>query len=250
MSELALQAPRALQSRATLLDLLDRVLGKGVVAYGDIVLSIADLDLVYLNLRAVLSSIGTLESLEEEQRRDRDLIPPFPDGTTEPGEEDERRETHKFLEGVETLRDAASQLLPPDDRAGHHAERGRRGSAGSAPARTAPTPTNMPLPSGTPASPESSKAEASGKAGKLELDPQKTAQGLAKLAMTLINLLRKLMERQAIRRMEAGTLTPEQLERAGQAFQRLDDQIKELCKQFGLKEEDLNLDLGPLGKLV
>jgi hypothetical protein len=68
--------------------------------------------------------------------------------------------------------------------------------------------------------------------------------------MTLINLLRKLMERQAIRRMEAGTLTPEQLERAGQAFQRLDDQIKGLCKQFGLEEEDLNLDLGPLGKLV
>jgi len=221
------------------------------------VLSIADLDLVYLNLRAVLSSIGTLESLEE-RRRDRNLIPLFPDGTPEPGEEDERRETHKFLEGVETLRDAASQLLPPDDRAGHHAERGRRGSAGSAAARTAPTPPNIPLPSGTPTSPESSKAEASGlasssrshKEGRLKLDPQKTAQGLAKLAMTLINLLRKLMERQAIRRMEAGTLTPEQLERAGQAFQRLDDQTKGLCKQFGLKEEDLNLDLGPLGKLV
>jgi hypothetical protein len=226
-----------------LLDLLDRVLGKGVVAYGDIVLSIADLDLVYLNLRAVLSSIGTLESL---------------DGVPEPAEGSQWAGTRKFLEGVETLRDVASQLSPPDDRAGHHAERGRRGSAGSAAARTAPTPTDMPFPGGTYTSPESSKAEASGlasssqshKEGKLELDPQKTAQGLAKLAMTLINLLRKLMERQAIRRMEAGTLTPEQLERAGQAFQRLDDQIKELCKQFGLKEEDLNLDLGPLGKLV
>ena len=235
MSELAVQVPQGIQRKATLLDLLDRVLGKGVVAYGDIVLSIADLDLVYLNLRAVLSSIGTLERLEEERSRDRDLLPLFPGDAPEPGEEGERRETRKFLEGVETLRDAASQLLPPDS-----------------------TPTDRPLPGGIADSPESSKAEASGlasssqshKAGKLEMDPQKTAQGLAKLAMTLINLLRKLMERQAIRRMEAGTLTPEQLERAGQAFQRLDDQIKELCKQFGLKEEDLNLDLGPLGKLV
>jgi len=235
MSEVAVQVPQGIQRKATLLDLLDRVLGKGVVAYGDIVLSIADLDLVYLNLRAVLSSIGTLERLEEERRRDRDLIPPFSEGAPEPAEGSQWAGTRKFLEGVETLRDVASQLSPPN-----------------------PAPTDMPLPGGTPASPESSKAEASGlasssqshKEGRLKLDPQKTAQGLAKLAMTLINLLRKLMERQAIRRMEAGTLTPDQLERAGQAFRRLDDQIKELCKQFGLKEEDLNLDLGPLGKLV
>lgn len=222
MSELAVQVPRVTPQRATLLDLLDRVLGKGVVAYGDIVLSIADLDLVYLNLRAVLSSIGTLE---ETANGRAPLLPPSYGSALEPAEEGERRETRKFLEGVETLRDTASQLLPPDP---------------------------------TPASPEGSKAEAGGlasssqshKGGKLKLDPQKTAQGLAKLAMTLINLLRKLMERQAIRRMEAGTVSPEQLERAGQAFQQLDDQIKELCKQFGLKEEDLNLDLGPLGKLV
>ena len=73
---------------------------------------------------------------------------------------------------------------------------------------------------------------------------------MAKLVLTLINLLRRLMERQAIRRMEAGTLTPEQLERAGQAFKRLDERLKELTEQFGLKEEDLNLDLGPLGELV
>lgn len=232
MTELAVQVPRVTPQRATLLDLLDRVLGKGVVAYGDIVLSIADLDLVYLNLRAVLSSIGTLE---ETANGRAPLLPPSYGSALEPAEEGERRETHKFLEGVETLRDVASQLSPPD-----------------------PTRTDMPLPSGTSASPESSKAAASGlasssqshKEGRLKLDPQKTAQGLAKLAMTLINLLRKLMERQAIRRMEAGTLTPDQLERAGQAFRRLDDQIKELCKQFGLKEEDLNLDLGPLGKLV
>ncbi len=214
MSELAVQVPRVTPQRATLLDLLDRVLGKGVVAYGDIVLSIADLDLVYLNLRAVLSSIGTLE---ETANGRAPLLPPSYGSALEPAEEGERRETRKFL---------------PD-----------------------PTPPNIPESSkaeasGAASDSRSHKAEAGGKEGKLKLDPQKTAQGLAKLAMTLINLLRKLMERQAIRRMEAGTVTPEQLERAGQAFQQLDNQIKELCKQFDLKEEDLNLDLGPLGKLV
>src|SRR3989338_9052388 len=116
MSELAVQVPRVTPQRATLLDLLDRVLGKGVVAYGDIVLSIADLDLVYLNLRAVLSSIGTLERLEEEQ------------SAPEPAEGSQWAGTRKI---------AASQLSPPNDRAGHHAERGRRGSAGSAAARAA-----------------------------------------------------------------------------------------------------------------
>ena len=61
MVECGTQTPLTIQRQMTLVDLLDRVLGKGVVAYGDIVLSIADLDLIYLNLRAVLSSIGTLE---------------------------------------------------------------------------------------------------------------------------------------------------------------------------------------------
>ncbi|MBI1953450.1 MAG: gas vesicle protein K [Candidatus Omnitrophica bacterium] len=223
MTEIAVQIPQGVQRRATLLDLLDRVLGKGVVAYGDIVLSIADLDLVYLNLRAVLSSIGALESKNGGSRfvDGGSKIPVVSDGVPELAVEGERRQTRRFLEEVETLREAASQLLPADD-----------------------TLTDRPLLGGTSALPESRKA------GKLELNPQKTAQGLAKLAMTLIHLLRKLMERQAIRRMEAGTLNPEQLERAGQAFQQLDDQIKELCKQFDLKEEDLNLDLGPLGKVV
>lgn len=87
-------------------------------------------------------------------------------------------------------------------------------------------------------------------ARRLELDPQKVEHGLAKLVLTLINLLRKLMERQAIRRMEQGTLTEAQMERSGQAFKRLDQKIEELKKQFGLADEDLNLDLGPLGELM
>ena len=75
-------------------------------------------------------------------------------------------------------------------------------------------------------------------------------QGLAKLVLGLIELLRQLLERQAIRRMEGGTLSDQQVEEMGLALMKLEQKIKELAEQFGLKPEDLNLDLGPLGKLV
>lgn len=75
-------------------------------------------------------------------------------------------------------------------------------------------------------------------------------QGLAKLVLGLIELLRQLLERQAIRRMEGGSLSDEQVEQMGLALMKLEEKIKELAKQFGLRPEDLNLDLGPLGKLL
>ena len=75
-------------------------------------------------------------------------------------------------------------------------------------------------------------------------------QGLAKLVLGLIELLRQLLERQAIRRMEGGSLEDEQVEQMGLALMKLEAKIKELAQQFGLRPEDLNLDLGPLGKLL
>ena len=81
--------------------------------------------------------------------------------------------------------------------------------------------------------------------------PQETIeQGLAKLVLGLIELLRQLLERQAIRRMEGGTLSDEQVEEMGLALMKLEEKIKELAEQFGLKPEDLNLNLGPLGNLL
>ncbi|MBK9709790.1 MAG: gas vesicle protein K [Kouleothrix sp.] len=68
--------------------------------------------------------------------------------------------------------------------------------------------------------------------------------------MTVIELLRQLMERQALRRMEAGTIDDEQIERLGEAFMKLERRMEELKEIFGLSDEDLNLDLGPLGKLL
>jgi hypothetical protein len=75
-------------------------------------------------------------------------------------------------------------------------------------------------------------------------------QGLAKLVLGLIELLRQLLERQAIRRMEGGSLTDTQVEEMGLALMKLEEKVKEIAEQFGLKPEDLNLALGPLGNLL
>lgn len=85
---------------------------------------------------------------------------------------------------------------------------------------------------------------------RVNADPQNVERGLAQLVLTLIELLRQLMERQAIRRMDAGTLTDDEIERLGQTFMRLQQRMEELKKSFGLADKDLNIDLGPLGKLL
>jgi CRISPR/Cas system-associated endonuclease Cas1 len=75
-------------------------------------------------------------------------------------------------------------------------------------------------------------------------------QGLAKLVLTLIELIRQLLERQALRRIEAGSLTDDEIERLGETFLKLDHKMQELKEIFGLENEDLNLNLGPLGDLM
>jgi hypothetical protein len=85
---------------------------------------------------------------------------------------------------------------------------------------------------------------------RVNADPHNVEKGLAKLVLTLIELLRQLMERQAVRRMEGGTLTDDEVERLGQTFMKLEQRMEDLKKAFGLEGEDLNLNLGPLGKLL
>lgn len=82
------------------------------------------------------------------------------------------------------------------------------------------------------------------------LDPDKVERGLAQLVLTVIELLRQLMERQALHRVENGTIDDAAIERLGLAFMRLDERMEELKVTFGLSAEDLNIDLGPLGKLM
>jgi hypothetical protein len=81
-------------------------------------------------------------------------------------------------------------------------------------------------------------------------DPENAEHGLAKLVLTLVELLRQLLERQAVRRIEAGSLSDEEIERLGQTFMKLGGRMEDLKRVFGLEDEELNLHLGPLGDLL
>jgi hypothetical protein len=85
---------------------------------------------------------------------------------------------------------------------------------------------------------------------RINADPESLEKGLAQLVMTVIELLRQLMERQALRRIEGGTLSADEVERLGQTFMKLEQRMEELKRDFGLTEDDLNLNLGPLGDLM
>ena len=87
-------------------------------------------------------------------------------------------------------------------------------------------------------------------AARIDANPDDVERGLAQLVLTVVELLRQLMERQAIRRMEAGSLSDDQVERMGDTFMKLEQRMTELRERFGLTADDLNLDLGPLGRLL
>ncbi len=93
-------------------------------------------------------------------------------------------------------------------------------------------------------------AEAPAAPQRFELNAENAAKGLGKLAVAIVNLLHELLERQAIRRMEAGSLSEVQVEQLGECLMQQSLAIDHLCSVFGLEREDLNLDLGPLGKLL
>jgi gas vesicle protein GvpK len=85
---------------------------------------------------------------------------------------------------------------------------------------------------------------------RLNADREGLEKGLAQLVLTVIELLRQLMERQALRRIDGGSLTPDEIERLGETFMLLEERIEELKEAFEIEDEDLNLDLGPLGRLI
>jgi hypothetical protein len=86
--------------------------------------------------------------------------------------------------------------------------------------------------------------------GRVEADPENVERGLAALVLTVVELLRQLMERQALRRVEAGGLDDETVERLGNTLMALEARMNELKAIFGLDDDDLNIDLGPLGRLL
>jgi hypothetical protein len=123
-------------------------------------------------------------------------------------------------------------------------------------ARVKKRPTGSPRVAGVDAQEiESLRAEldrlsASASAPRWNADPEDVRRSVAKLVLTLVEFIRQILERQAIRRMEAGTLTEGETESVGLALMRLEETVRDLGTQFGLAPEDLTLDLGPIGKLV
>ena len=85
---------------------------------------------------------------------------------------------------------------------------------------------------------------------RINICPKNVEKGLAKLVLTLVELIRKLLEKQAMRRIEAGSLSDEEVERIGETLLKLENKMQELKEIFGLKDEELNLNLGPLGDMM
>lgn len=187
----------------TLAELLDRVLDKGVTVDGDIYLSVAGIELIYLKLKLLLASTATVEK----------YTPP------------EYREGVRPFSPCPRAADVQCAGLNPQEEPGAVTARVLRDDE--------PAPSFDKRPS-----------------ERVNIDPKKVEKGLAKLVLTLVELLRELMEKQALRRVELGQLKENEIDNLGEAFMRLDEKMKELKKVFGLKDEDLNLDLGPVGDLI
>ena len=190
--------------RLELAEVLSHVLDKGVVLRGEVMLAVADIDLIRLDLGLLLTAVesvvrrggaGGLSSLGLTSPRRPHPAPLGQSGSTMESQ---------VVESLDAPKDAAVAPL---------------------------------------------EAVAEGLPPRLNTDPDKVENGLAKLVLTLIEVLRKVLEHQAVRRMEGGHLSDEEVERLGVALLRLNDRMQDMKGTFGLTDEDLQIDLGPLGRL-
>jgi hypothetical protein len=192
--------------RLELSDLLSHVLDKGVVLKGDVMLAVADIDLVRLDIGLLLSAVET--------------------AIRRGGADDTRR----LPEGPST----STPLTSPSE-------------TRPAAVTESAVVSGLGAPESAPVTALQAVAEAL--PPRLNTDPEKVENGLARLVLTLIEVLRKVLEHQAVRRMEGGHLTDEEVERLGVALLRLNDRMQDMKGIFGLTDDDLQIDLGPLGKL-
>jgi hypothetical protein len=190
--------------RLELAEVLSHVLDKGVVLRGEVMLAVADIDLIRLDLGLLLTAV------ESVVRRGG------------PG-------------GLSSL-----GLAPP--RRPHPAPIGQSGST-----MESQVVESLDAPKDAAVAPLEAVAE--GLPPRLNTDPDKVENGLAKLVLTLIEVLRKVLEHQAVRRMEGGHLSDAEVERLGVALLRLNDRMQDMKGIFGLTDDDLQIDLGPLGRL-
>ncbi len=210
----------------SLADALSRVLDIGVVILGEATLTVADIDLVYVQLQLVVRT---------------------PEGSSVPPVRADSDSGPGSGPGYGSPRGIRATGTQPDT--GGFIPRGEPVSAPRPVPRTGPaTDQVLALP---PLAPLTSvpKGPASAGSGAAPPAPSRREQGLAKLVLALLKLLHDLMEHQALRRVEGGSLSPADVEKLGDALMRQTQEIERLQKEFGLRPEDVNLDLGPLGKL-
>jgi len=242
--------------RVTLLDLLDRLLETGVVVDGEIDLSVADINLIHLGLKLVLASSASLEQVGRGDpscmAKLTDVSPvggphegPFALCPSPPTLVEAESPTNRYLPSQCAVPDplsltSASGCDRPGE--GHPTDTSQFASApgmlAGADGETWPRVEPGRLP------------QRGQRSQRLNFEAAKVEHGLAKLVLTLVELIRRLMERQAIRRMECGALTGVQTESLGEAFRRLEGKMVELKRVFNIGDEELNLDLGPLGALM
>jgi len=191
------------EPRIELSEVLNHILDKGVVLKGEVMLAVADIDLIQLDLGLLLTAV------ESATRRPR-------------------------VSGARTLGLAAAR---PQSRV----------EASSGSTMESQVVDSLDAPGDTPVTPLQRVAESLPQ--RLNTDPDKVENGLAKLVLTLIEVLRKVLEHQAVRRMEGGHLSDAEIEKLGVALLRLNDRMQEMKGIFGLTDDDLQIDLGPLGKL-
>lgn len=169
----------------TLIDALDKVLEKGAVINGDVVISLADVDLIFLGLRLILTSISKAEEISGKD---------FSIRNKEPTPED-----IEYIKKLQREIEKAEQNIPR----------------------------------------------------LIDLsNPKKAERGLAKLILTLVELIRRLLEKESYRRVKGGTLSPVEVQKLGLSLKAIKKKIKEIQAIFGIDDEELNLDLGPLGNLM
>jgi hypothetical protein len=189
--------------RVELSDVLNHILDKGVVLRGEVMLAVADIDLVRVDLGLLLSAVDIAMGRGGDP------------GARGPALGGGRPRTPPEVPSGSTMESQVIESL--------HA------------------------PSDAPVTPLEAVAE--GLPPRLNTDPDKVENGLAKLVLTLIEVLRKVLEHQAVRRMEGGHLSDAEVERLGVALLRLNDRMQDMKGIFGLTDDDLQIDLGPLGRL-
>lgn len=186
--EISVRSPLGRKSKdekVTLIDALDKVLEKGAVINGDLMIRVGDVDLVYLGLRIILTSISKAEELS--------------------GKNFSNPERKMTACDVEYLAKLSEEIKKAEINIAKNVNAG---------------------------------------------DPKETEKGLAQLILTIVELIRRLMEREAFRRVRRGNLSEAETQKLGMSLKAIEKKIKELQTFFGIKDRELNLDLGPLGNLM